>query len=90
MKLRIAALVISLLGISLNGSAVQGNNNNCPPDPDAGSLTCRATCASQVSCRFFNQNPVGTYCWRAYSVSGGVIACHNGLYDPCCDPNYQW
>lgn len=89
-QLRIAVLIVSVLGVSLNSYAVQGNPNHCPPDPDSGALICKALCYTATSCLYNTNNPVGTYCWVAYAVSGGAIACHNGQYDPCCDPNYQW
>lgn len=90
-NVRIFALTLSLLLVATDSPAPVQGNNNCPPDMDAGALICRSTCYSSNSCRVSNENPVGSYCWIAYSVSGtSTLACHQGVYDPCCDPNYQW
>lgn len=90
-KLQIVALIAIVLSVSINSSAAYQNNNYCPPDVDAGALLCRSSCDTAISCRSSQQLPVGSYCWLAYSVSGThVIACHQGEYDPCCDPNRRW
>lgn len=92
MKLRRILFGVLLTALSLNLSATKvGNPNYCPPDVDAGALVCRSGCSGVTTCRYSTDRPVASYCWVAYGVGGTrPMACHNGDYDPCCDPNYQW
>jgi hypothetical protein len=88
-KLRIAALTM-FLATALNSFAIRPNEH-CLSDPDSGALMCGQVCKTYSSCGSTNTTPRTAYCWLAYTVSGGqIIACHEGAYDPCCDPNYQW
>lgn len=65
-------------------------NTRCPMDTDAGTLVCRARCDLYSVCKVDTQLAITSYCWRAKSVEGSWIACHEGEYDRCCDPYYQW
>jgi hypothetical protein len=88
-KARIVVLGL-FLASALNSFAIK-QNQHCQPDPDAGALMCGQQCRTFDSCESTATTPSTAYCWLAYTVSGTyVIACHEGEYDPCCDPNYQW
>ena len=89
----LGVFVLVLLGMAANaGAQVQPERSrHCPPDPESGWIACKSTCEAGGLCAYNNANPVGSYCWAAALVSGEPAdACHQGDYDPCCDPDYQW
>lgn len=91
-KTWIALFLLVLLGAADARAVVQPHRkNHCPPDPESGWIACRSTCEGGGWCAYDDANPVESYCWAAALVSGEPAdACHQGDYDPCCDPNYQW
>lgn len=90
---RLVALTLVVLSFAASSSAFipPERSNHCPPDPDSGWIVCSARCAYPNTCVGLNPPQVGPYCWQAALVSGyPAHVCHEGDYDPCCDPNYQW
>jgi hypothetical protein len=90
-NMRVFGLVLILLLAAAESPAPVQGSNDCPPDMDAGTIVCGSRCYTSDTCRYSEDAPVGTYCWLAYSTTGSaIIGCHDGVYDPCCDPDYQW
>lgn len=89
----ITIFVLVLLSMAADARAIPQpeRSKHCPPSPDSGWIFCKSTCEGYGLCVYDNANPAGSYCWAAALVNGQpAYACHQGNYDPCCDPNYQW
>lgn len=91
MKTVLRTVALSLVLASAAHAAIPPErDNHCPPAPESGWIHCDAVCRYVNACVAEDNLPVGTYCWEAKLTTGEMGSCHDGDYDPCCEPDYQW
>lgn len=89
--LRAGILVLFVVGVAFDTPAAYvDRTTRCAEDVDSGARACSALCKYPNTCVYDGKLPTGTYCWKALLTNGTWSSCHQGNYDPCCDPNYQW
>jgi hypothetical protein len=86
------SLVLSCL--AANAAVPPSKNSRCPPPPNGGSLSCGARCmtfhlGSYCDSTVEPKPSALAYCYqvRYEEQETSTQTCHEGSYDPCCDPD---